>query len=242
MAAPYAVPNVSPAGASSIPAMILELRIAFLALALTLTLSAADINVTDLSQLDFRNARVQQVTYHGHPALQLIEKESGPGGAYAIVKGLTFHDGAIELEVSGAPSKTADPTARGFIGVMFRVQSDGTHYECIYLRPTNGRAGDQLQRNHAVQYVSLPDWDWKRLRDETPGQYESYVDMQAGEWTHMRIVAHGKDSALYVGGAEQPCLIVKDMKLGDRQGGVALWIGPGTEGYFGDLTVTTAGR
>ena len=130
------------------------------------------------------------------------------------------------MEVSGSPSKTADlTTARGFIGVMFRVQADGAHYECIYLRPINGRAQDQLQRNHAVQYVSLPDWDWKRLRDQTPGQYESYVDMQAGEWTRMRIVVHGKDAALYVGAADQPCLMVKDMKLGDSRGGVALWIG-----------------
>ncbi len=221
--------------------MLLELRIAFFVLALTFTLAAADINVTDISHLDLRNARVQSVTYHGHPALQMLEKDIVLGGAYGLVKDLSFHDGTIDLEVSGAPSKTADPTARGFIGVMFRIQSDGTHYENIYLRPANGRAGDQLQRNHAVQYVSLPDWDWKRLRDEAPGQYESYVDMQAGEWTHMRIVVHGKDADLYVGGAVQPCLVVKGMKLGDSQGGVALWIGPGTEGYFRDLKVT-AGR
>jgi len=56
----------------------------------------------------------------------------------------------------------------------------------------------------------------------------------------MRIVVHGRDAALYVGGAEQPCLIVKDMKLGDSQGGVALWIGPGTEGFLRNLKVTAA--
>jgi hypothetical protein len=65
------------------------------------------------------------------------------------------------------------------------------------------------------------------------------VDMQAGEWTHMRVVVHGKAASLYVGSAEQPCLIVKDMKLGDSEGGVALWIGPGTEGYFRNLTITS---
>jgi hypothetical protein len=56
----------------------------------------------------------------------------------------------------------------------------------------------------------------------------------------LRIVVHGKEAALYVGGAEQPCLIVKDMKRGDSQGAVALWIGPGTEGYFRNLTITPA--
>jgi hypothetical protein len=220
--------------------MTLALRIACLVSALGLTLRAADIDVTDLAHLDFRNSLVEPVTYRGRPALKMTEKDGAPGSAYAIVKGLSFHDGTIELEVSGAPSKTADPTARGFIGVMFRIQPDGAHCESIYLRPTNGRAEDQLQRNHAVQYVSPPEWDWKRLRDETPGQYESYVDMQAGEWTRMRIVVHGKRTELYVGGAEHPCLIVRDMKLGDSHGGVALWIGPGTEGYFRGLTVTPA--
>jgi len=32
-------------------------------------------------------------------------------------------------------------------------------------------------------------------------------------------------------------LVVTDLKLGDSTGGVALWIGPGTEGYFTGLTI-----
>ena len=151
---------------------------------------------------------------------------------------MTFHNGTIDLEVSGAPAKNADPTARGFIGVAFRIQPDGAHSEIIYIRPTNGRAEDQLQRNHSTQYVSPPDWTWQRLRKESPGQYESYVDLQPGEWTRMRIVVKGKDAALYIGKAEQPCLVVHDMKLGDVAGGVAIWSGPGTEGYFAKLNVT----
>ncbi len=201
---------------------------------------AAEIPLTDLSRLDLMNAQVETTTYHGRPALKMTEKEAAPGNAFALLKDVAFHDGVIELEVSGAPSKTADPTARGFIGVMFRLQAGGEQTEIIYLRPSNARAADQLARNHSVQYVSSPEWGWRKLREETPGQYESYADMQPGEWTSMRIVVHGKEAELYVGGAEQPCLIVKDMKRGDSQGGVALWIGPGTEGYFRKLTITPA--
>lgn len=72
--------------------------------------------------------------------------------------------------------------------------------------------------------------------------YESYADMVAGEWTHLRIVIHGSNAALYVGNAEQPCLLVHDLKLGDSQGAIALWIGPGTEGYFRNLSVEDQGR
>lgn len=204
-------------------------------------LRAADIRLDDLSKLEFENARAEITKYHGKPSLKMVEEKPGPGGT-AMLKGLQFRDGEIDLEVSGAPSKNADAGARGFIGIVFRIQPDGSHAESFYLRPTNGRADDQLQRNHSVQYVSSPEWTWQRLRKETPGVYESYVDMQAGEWTRMRIVVHGKEAQLYVGGATQPCLIVKDLKLGESQGGVALWIGPDTEGYFRNVRVTQSGQ
>jgi hypothetical protein len=199
---------------------------------------AAEIPLTVGSRLELVNAKVETTTHRGATAFAMSEKDPGPNQAFAIVKDLTFHDGTIEVEVAGAPSKTADATARGFIGVAFRMAADQSRYEMIYIRPSNGRADDQLMRNHSTQYVSAPDWPWQRLRKETPGQYESYVDLQPGEWVRMRIVVKGTDAFLYVGEASQPCLVVHNMKLGDSQGAVALWIGPGTEGYFRGLKIS----
>jgi hypothetical protein len=102
---------------------------------------------------------------------------------------------------------------------------------------TNGRANDQLQRNHSSQYVSYPDFPWNRLREENPGVYESYVDLDAGAWTRIKIVVAGIKAQLYVNGAEQPCLIVNDLKLGDSNGQVALWAGSDTEAYFSNLKI-----
>ena len=201
----------------------------------------AEVPIMDPSRLELTNANVESVRYHGLQAIKMTEKEQGPGQAFAGSKGVQFHDGTIELEVSGAPSKAADTTARGFIGVAFRIQSDGQHtLRCSIFRPTNGRAEDQEMRNHSVQYVSGPDWSWQRLRQETPFRYESYADLQAGEWTHLRIVVRGKDARLFVGNTAQPSLIVRDLKAGDSEGGVALWIGPGTEGYFRNVSITPA--
>jgi hypothetical protein len=208
------------------------------ALLIAATARGADVPILDLSRLELNKVNVELVTYHGQRAIKMTEKAQGPDQAFAVLKGIQFHDGTIELEVSGAPSKTAEATARGFIGVAFRMQSDRKHYEEFYIRPTNGRAEDQEQRNHSVQYVSEPDWPWMRLRQETPSRYESYVDLEAGEWTKMRVVVHGKDARLFVGDATQPCLIVHDLKAGDSEGGVALWIGPGTEGYFRNVRIT----
>jgi hypothetical protein len=126
---------------------------------------------------------------------------------------------------------------RGFVGIAFRVQPHGSHFEYFFLRPTNGRADDQLRRNHSAQYCSHPDFPWFQLREEYPGAYESYTDLVSGEWTDIRIVVSGLRAELYVGGAEQPCLIVKDLKLGQSAGQIALWVGSGTEAHFTALSV-----
>jgi len=86
-------------------------------------LRAAEVRIDDLSKLEFENARAENTKYHGKQGLKMVEEKPGPGGT-AILKGLVFRDGEIDLEVSGAPSKTADPAARGFIGIVFRIQPD----------------------------------------------------------------------------------------------------------------------
>jgi hypothetical protein len=177
------------------------------------------------------------VTYRGKPATRLAP---AGGNGLALLKGAPFKNGTIEVELAGQPSAAAGPAARGFVGIAFRVQGDGEKYENIYLRPTNGRADDMLRRNHSVQYTSEPQWPWERLRKEFPGVYESYVDLEPGAWTKYKIVIRGTRAELYVHGASQPCLIVKDLKLGETEGAIALWTGPGTEAHFANLKVTTA--
>lgn len=204
----------------------------------TTALHAERIPLTDLSRLEPRNARAETITYRGRRALKLIEEPGEPGRLLVILRSHPFHDGTIDIDVAGALSATAAETDRGFIGIAFHMQSDNAHYECIYIRPTNGRAQDQLRRNHSTEYESLPDWPWYRLRKESPGVYESYADMAEGEWIHMKIVVHGAKAALYLGGSAQPCLLINDLKLGDTQGGIALWGGSGTVGYFANLKIS----
>ncbi len=178
--------------------------------------------------------------YEGRPALRATALENAPGlDRLVVLDTPAFGDGVIEAWISGAPSATASATARGFVGVAFRVR-DEDRLEAIYLRPTNGRADDQLRRNHAVQYISHPDHTWERLRAEAPAKYETYVDLVPGRWTHVRIVVKGSRAQLHVDGAEQPTLIVGDLKHGaDARGAVALWIGPGTLAQFSGARVTS---
>jgi len=185
-----------------------------------------------------KNVSITQTNYKGRSAIQVIANpEAANATSYALVKDVSFRDGVIEVDLAGQPAAGAGAGARGFIGIAFRIQSDG-HYEYIYLRPTNGRADDQIRRNHSTQYSSNPDFDFARSRQEAPEKYESYVDLEPGVWTKYKIEVEGRKARLYVHGAEQPCLIVNDLKLEPRDGGVALWVGPGTEGYFSNLKIT----
>jgi hypothetical protein len=99
--------------------------------------------------LELVNGKTEITTYRGRPAVHLLPlpgRETGDGAMLAILKGTDFRDGAIEVDVSGAPRPGAEPGMKGFIGIAFRAQSHGSAHELIYLRPSNGRAADQLTR------------------------------------------------------------------------------------------------
>lgn len=149
-----------------------------------------------------------------------------------------FSNGTIEIMLLSRLLPTADAGARGFIGLAFRINKDNSWFESIYLRPTNGRADDQLRRNHSTQYFSYPDYKFDRLRKEAEGKYESYADMGLNEWIKMKIVIKGAQAKLYLNNNPQPVLLVNDLKLGaDASGAIGLWVDTGTDAFFRDIKV-----
>ena len=191
-------------------------------------------------EFDLRGVKSQAGEYRGRRAIELIDAAKPNENALAILKNVTMRDGTIEVDLAGAPAQGAAESARGFVGIAFRVAPDAQRFEYIYLRPTNGRADDQVRRNHSVQYASHPDYPWERLRKEEPEKYETYTDLETGAWTKVRIVVSGVRARLYVNGSPQPTLIVNDLKLGNTEGGVALWVGPGTQAHFADIKILKA--
>ncbi len=159
--------------------------------------------------------------------------------SYLVVfETIEFNQGTIEAEIAGSLSSNASGQARGFVGIAWNVQDDKT-YDCIYLRPTNGRANDQQRRNHSVQYISHPEWTWYRLRKEMPSKYEAYVDILPDEWIKVKIVVDDQSTKLYINEVEQPTLIVNDLKTGREAGGrVALWIHSSTVGRFRNVKIS----
>ena len=190
--------------------------------------------------LELINVKADVVSHNSKKGIQ-ISKIDGEidGETLVVIPEINFKDGTIELELSGEPAADASPNARGFVGVAFRVNpSDYSSYECFYLRPTNGRSDNQLQRNHSIQYVSHPEFPWHKLRKESPGVYESYADLVPGEWIKVKIEVAGKKAKLYLYDAEQPCLIVNDLKHKNSEGKIALWLHSSTLARYRNLVIT----
>ena len=149
-----------------------------------------------------------------------------------------FRNGIIEVMLLSRLLPTAEASARGFIGLAFRINKDNSKFESFYIRPTNGRADDQLRRNHSTQYFSYPDYPFDRLRKEAEGKYESYADMGLNEWIKMKIVVKDAQAKLFLNNNPQPVLIVNDLKLGTaNSGAIGLWVDGGTDAFFRNIKV-----
>jgi hypothetical protein len=235
------------------------IRGALLTLATTLTLLNVDGSaqtrhypLESTAGLRLVNATAEPATLNGKRGLRITEKlpaqtsqpqqaQRTTGEALAVIEGIEFGNGVIEAAIAGVPAPGAPETARGFVGIAFRVQNDMRTFEQFYLRPTNSRADDQERRNHAVQYSSHPDWPFFRTRKETPSKYEAYVDLVPNVWTKVRIEVRDAHARLYVHDQEQPTLIVNDLKLGAQaKGAVALSPGVNSVAHFRNLTITPA--
>jgi hypothetical protein len=191
-----------------------------------------------VERLTLKGVVANAAQHQGRAAVRLLEDDKSRNTlGIAIVNGITFRNGTIEVDVAGRRGPYAVADDRGFIGIAFRIAANAERFEYIYLRPDNGRNNDQVRRNHSTQYAAHPDFPFPRLRKEFPERYESYVDLEYGAWTRMRVVVDGSTARLFVHDAPQPALVVNDLKLGESEGGIALWIGAGTEGFFSNLRV-----
>ena len=148
-----------------------------------------------------------------------------------------INNGIVEVKImSKIMENSPFKESRGFIGLAFRIDSNN-HFEGIYLRPANGRAEDQLRRNHTVQYFAYPGYTFSKLRKEANGIYETYADIGLNEWIDVKIEFRDKKATLYLNNQQYPSFIVNKM-LGDtKSGSIGLWVEIGTVGYFKDLKI-----
>ena len=165
-------------------------------------------------------------------AVHLSQKE---GNGVAWITGSDFAEGTIELDIRGR-----DVMQQSFVGVAFHGKDDNT-YEAVYLRPFNFRSPDPTRHQHAVQYISLPEYDWPRLRKEFPEEFENPVEasLVPTDWVPVRLVVSGAKVQIFVGPVKTPTLEVR--KLGQLERGlVGVWAGNNSEGEYANVRITPA--
>jgi hypothetical protein len=195
-------------------------------------------SLTDTSAISVVGGKAESVEYLGRKAICLTTQANSD--VFAYVNGTSIQDGVIEVDI--AVKITTPPGVRmpGFTGLAFRARTDGSHYDMFYLRPRNAQSDDQAMRNHTVQYVAKPGYDWYPLRRQWPWVYESWADIKPETWTHVKIEIHGRTAQLYLNGSATPNLVVSGLKGEDLQGGVGLWGDPGEESYFSNLHIVSS--
>lgn len=150
-----------------------------------------------------------------------------------VLNNFEMGNGIIEFDLKGE-----NIPQQSFIGITFNVQNDST-FENIYFRPFNFMNPDTARRSRAVQYTSLPNNTWFKLRDNFPGKYENKVKPvpDPNGWFHTRIVIDKPLIKVFVNNSTEPCLVVESLAA-NSTGKVGLWTGPMTRGTFTNLTVT----
>ncbi|WP_414840684.1 hypothetical protein [Enterococcus saccharolyticus] len=188
------------------------------------------------------NVFINDTKFDDSNVLRVVKDQKVTGedeATYAKLIGSEFQDGVIEVQVLSRLLPDAPEHARGFIGMAFRIDEQDTEFESFYVRPTNSRCDIQLRRNRTVQYFSYPNFKYFHSRETNPGEYESYVDIGLDEWIDLKLVVEGAYGKLYINKAEQPALIVNDMKHGaNAKGALGFFVDIGTEGFFRNLRYT----
>lgn len=209
------------------------------ALAMSMTASAGLFQSAALQQIDLaerltagklRTVNREITALQGTRGVHLSQRD---GNGLAWVEGTDFAQGTIEVDVRGR-----DVYQQSFLGIAFHRRDDNT-YEAVYLRPFNFRADDPARHQHAVQYIAVPDYDWPRLRQEFPEEFENPVDASVAPtaWVPLRVVVNGGSIQVSVGAVKTPALEVRKLGSDDR-GLIGLWVGNTSDGDFANLRIT----
>jgi len=154
-----------------------------------------------------RRGTLEVVPFQGEQVVRL----TGEDDTVALLPGSSLGDGEIDVEIASDI----------FSGIAFRA-ADVDNYDLVYFRPQN--SGTARHKN-TVQYVckGRDGADWRTLRSQFPGKYESGARIRMNEWFRVRLVLRGRSVSVFVDDGEQSVLVV-DKLLGERPAGaIGLW-------------------
>jgi len=163
-------------------------------------------------------------------ALHLDARE---GDGIAWINGMAMGNGTIEFDVRGK-----NVMQQSFVGIAFHGVNDST-LDVVYFRPFNFQSPDPERRGHSVQYISLPQFDWQRLRTNFPNKYEQPINPspQPTDWVHVRVLINFPNLSVFVNNNHEPSLVVDQLSQ-QKKGAIGFWVGNNSDGDFANLSIT----
>jgi hypothetical protein len=154
------------------------------------------------------------------------------------LKDCDFHNGTIKVKMLSRLLPDAPDFARGFIGIVYRVNDNNSEFESFYIRPTNGMTDDPVRKSHGCQYFSYPGYTFSYFREFNITKYEAPIHNGLDEWVQLKAVIRDETAEFYLNDEPGPVLTVKDMKHGkDARGSVGFFSEIGTEAFYKDLEI-----
>jgi hypothetical protein len=188
--------------------------------------------VNDGKTFDVVNADAEITKKDGEPTVVNLKVKGGdiPGQSnigLALVGDLEFSQGTIELDMKGFGRDRPC-----FLGIALNVV-DGKTFESVHFRPFMFDRGN----TEAIQYVSWPEYGWKKLRTRGYVAAVNPVPSASG-WFHARFEVTAKQVKVYVDNAKRPSMVTNRITT-RKKGKVGLWVDSG-DGNFRNLKITPA--
>ena len=176
------------------------------------------------------NRYLTLVNEKSHEGIRL-SKDLGEGVAW--LKGIDFSNGIIEFDVRGE-----NVQQHSFVGLAFHGQDDST-FDAIYLRPFRFQDKDESLKSRSIQYVSLPYYTWRTLREEFPNKFEHSIDPapDPNSWVHVRVIIKDSTITTYINGSNEPSLIVQKVTEA-KSGSVGFYVADTSGGDFANIKIT----
>jgi hypothetical protein len=180
--------------------------------------------------VDVFNRELSLINEGSYAGIKLTKAE---GEGVAWIKGVEFSSGIIEFDVRGENVKQ-----HSFVGMAFHGKDNNT-FDAIYLRPFQFKEQEQVLRNRSIQYIALPEFTWRVLREKSPGKYEGSIEPSPDPdaWVHIRLVIEDSTVSTYINGNKKPSLVVEKVNQ-IKSGSLGFYVADTSGGDFANLTIT----
>lgn len=190
-------------------------KLSLVSLLCAVLLAATAIAQDDI--IDFESGRWKLVNAE---IVQHMDRKCLIGNAF--LKDAEFENGIIEVDIA------VKARSRSYPGIVFRSQSEG-NYERFYVRPHRSPLyPDALQYTPGFNGID----GWQLYNGEG---CTALADILPDRWIHLRMEVFGKQARVFLDDAEQPALVITDLKHGVSKGTIGLMGPKDRTAYFSNF-------